>query len=142
MKSLLLRFDRPVVKSDMPGKSAADRAFTLVELLVVIAIIAILAAMLLPTLSKAKQSSYRVADLNNLKQSGVAMNLVTADNNDVMPWPNWASGEQARPGPQDVMNGAVCGYGGINTAVKLSQLSPAGMARLPASEFLMVRPGC
>ena len=68
-------------------------AFTLIELLVVIAIIAILASMLLPVLSKAKHSSYRAVDLNNLKQLGIAMNLVASDNNDFMPWPNWLSGE-------------------------------------------------
>ena len=76
------------------------RAFTLFELLVVIAIIAILAAMLLPALNRAKQSGYRAVDLNNLKQFGVAMNLVVEDNNDTMPWPNWASGEEAAPTPQ------------------------------------------
>jgi prepilin-type N-terminal cleavage/methylation domain-containing protein len=69
------------------------KGFTLIELLVVIAVIAILAAMLLPVLSKAKQRGYQVVDLNNLKQLGVAMNLVASDNHDFMPWPNWLSGE-------------------------------------------------
>jgi prepilin-type N-terminal cleavage/methylation domain-containing protein/prepilin-type processing-associated H-X9-DG protein len=87
------------------------RAFTLIELLVVIAIIGILSALLLPVLSRAKQSAQGTMCLNNGKQMMTAMHLYTSENNDLFPpnpddgntnaGYNWCGGQAGVNQPQE-----------------------------------------
>jgi prepilin-type N-terminal cleavage/methylation domain-containing protein/prepilin-type processing-associated H-X9-DG protein len=64
--------------------------FTLLELLVVIAVIALLTAMLLPALARAKQKAVSAQCLANLKQVGVALQMYVDDNSQMFPGPVWA----------------------------------------------------
>ncbi|MBM3830165.1 MAG: type II secretion system protein [Verrucomicrobia bacterium] len=120
----------------------AKRGFTLIELLVVIAIIAILAGMLLPALSKAKNKGKGAVCLGNIKQMGIANQTYSGDNDDKMPFA-WMS-HSLNPPPYDVpypadnsLYGAVNGQSLLNRYMGANNMVLGEVKNLRCPSYLL-----
>ncbi len=87
------------MQNDMPkmflSKTWSRRGFTLIELLVVIAIIAVLAALLLPALARARERGHQAACMSNLRQIGLALHMYADDQNGWLPTTTHGAGTNA-----------------------------------------------
>jgi prepilin-type N-terminal cleavage/methylation domain-containing protein/prepilin-type processing-associated H-X9-DG protein len=138
------RFDAlpPAVLSSQKtggGSSWAGSAFTLIELLVVIAIIAILAGMLLPALSKAKQKGHGILCMNNTRQLTIAWLSYAQDNSDRLVYNQPSTGTDLNNWAGDVMSWGSDPQNTNKTLLMNSKLGPyiarnVGVFKCPADQ--------